>query len=211
MHHIFHGVVAAIMVLFSEIMKEHEMGSAFDRAVNPHMIELQQLRLHWCRVKTFPKSQWVYEDELGYSRVSPFAYGLFFRNMKRPARKNTSDASWMALQQILSSLVAMLMSPRVPNLAMIDRHVKVFLSCCNRFCQSYYTSATVPFLAAKGNFISLLNLHDQIARHGPLRWYWEGTRERYIQSVKKVLSSMRKTSSYFERKIVIMQKLTVLE
>ncbi|KAL7545464.1 hypothetical protein ACHAWF_008818, partial [Thalassiosira exigua] len=42
-----------------------------------------------------------------------------------------------------------------------------------------------------GIFTSLLNLREQIAYHGDKRWYWEGTRERFIQAVKKMLSSMR--------------------
>jgi len=40
---------------------------------------------------------------------------------------------------------------------------------------------------------------------------WEGTKKRFIQSVKKVLVSMRKTSSFFPRKLVIIQKLNVME
>ena len=36
------------------------------------------------------------------------------------------------------------------------------------------------------------------------------TRERFIQTVKKVLVSMRKTISYFVRKMELMQKLTTM-
>ena len=56
----------------------------------------------------------------------------------------------------------------------------------------------------------MLNIAAQIKKYGPIQWYWEGTRECYIQTVKKVLVSMRKTTSYFVRKMIIMQKLTTI-
>ena len=107
-------------------------------------------------------------------------------------------------------MVALLMSPKDPAVNVIDRHIKLFLSCCHRFCQLYYNDNKVPFWATTSNFPSLLNIAAQIKKYGPLRWYWEGTRERYIQTVKKVLVSMRKTTSYFVRKMIIMQKLTTI-
>ena len=39
----------------------------------------------------------------------------------------------------------------------------------------------------------LLCLAEQKKRHGPIRWYWEGTSERFIQQLKKVLVAMRRT------------------
>ena len=93
---------------------------------------------------------------------------------------------------------------------LIDRHIKIFLACCQRFCDLYFSSDTIPFWANTSNFLSLLNLPSQIDRFGPIRWYLEGTRERFIQTVKKVLVSMRKTTSYFVRKLEIMQKITTM-
>ncbi len=103
------------------------------------------------------------------------------------------------------------MSPTDPDVIQIERHIKVFLSCCQRFCDVYFRSDVLPFWANTSNFPSLLNLPAQIAKFGPVCWYWEGTRARFIQSVKKILVSMRKTTSYFVRKMEVMQKLTTME
>ena len=42
-----------------------------------------------------------------------------------------------------------------------------------------------------------------------MRWYWEGTRERYIQTVETVLVSMRKTTSYFVRKMEVIVEIFI--
>ena len=61
----------------------------------------------------------------------------------------------------------------------------------------------IPFWAETGNFPTLLNLAYQRKQHGPMRWYWEGTSERYIQQLKKHLVSMRKNDGVFYGEINI--------
>ena len=103
------------------------------------------------------------------------------------------------------------MSPKDPGSVEIDGHVKVFLSCCHRFSRSYYVSTVTPFWANTGNFLTLLCLAEQRDRHGLVRWYWEGTSERFIQQLKKHLASMRKTTEYFIKKLVLMHKSTMMD
>ena len=120
----------------------------------------------------------------------------------------------MALKMIINALAVMLnglMSPRDTTKHFVERHVKIFLSACNRFAKSYYDSTITPFWATTSSFPSLLNLASQVEHHAQLRWYWDGTRERYIQSVKKILKNMRKSGTYFAKKmIMIMQKMSVV-
>jgi len=214
MHHIFHGVVADIMDQSEKFMSDHRLKSDFETLVYSDLRELQTLRLEWCCVRSLPRKQWLAEDELGFTRILPFVYGMFFRFLQLPESSNTSSMTLIALQQLYVSLyvmVAMLMSPREPNTNAIIRHSKIFLSCCDRFSKSYHDSECEPFWSTTGNFPSLLNLGEQIRKYGPIRWYWEGTRERFIQSVKRVLVSMRKTQLYFSRKLTVIQKLYVME
>ena len=210
MHHIFHGVVARIMLAMEDVFTDEDRKTPFENLVNPYLQDIVHLRLDWMHVKELPKTQWLAEDELGFSRIMAFVYGQFFLNMTLRETSNTTESALLAMRQMLVSLqvmIALLMSPTDPDVNVIDRHVKLFLSCCHRFCQVYYDEDHTPFWAATSNFPSLLNLAQQIKKYGPIRWYWEGTRERYIQTVKKVLVSMRKSTSYFARKMVIMQKL----
>ena len=143
----------------------------------------------------------------------PFVYGQFFLHLKISENSNTNPICTIALQQMINSLhvmVACLMSNRTNSNFEDDRRVKFFLSCCHRFSLAYYGRGVTPFWASTGNFPSLLNINSQVSEFGPLRWYWEGTRERFIQTVKKVLVSMRRSASYFSKKLTIVQKLNVL-
>lgn len=46
-----------------------------------------------------------------------------------------------------------------------------------------------------------MNLPDQIYKFGPLRLHWEGTREKFIQYIKPMLTNLRVNSSYLVTKL----------
>jgi len=213
MHHIFHGVVARIMLVMEEVMSGEDKKGPFEDIINPYLIDIADLRLDWLHMKQLPKTQWLAEDELGFARIMLFVYGQFFLNVPLKRNSNTTKGTFLSIRQMIVALhvmIALLMSPVDPVVNVIDRHIKIFLSCCQRFTHLYYHANHEPFWSSTSNFPSLLNLAAQIQEYGPIRWYWEGTRERYIQTVKKVLISMRKTTSYFTRKMVVLQKVTVI-
>jgi len=213
LHHIFHGIIPTVMKAIHEFMTEHSLASKFENHVNTYLSEIASMRLSWCKVKTLPKKLWLGEDVLGFSRVMPFIYSQFFLGIKMPESDIVANETLVAIKQMIHSMhvmVSVLMSPRDPCINTIDRAIKIFLSCCDRFVRHYYDDDTEPFWASTGNFPSLLNLPQQIEFFGPLRLYWEGVRERYIQSVKCVLKSMRKTTSYFQVKLTLIQKLTLM-
>lgn len=213
MHLIFHGIIATIMKVMEEVFAGEARQVPFEDLINPYLLSIQELRLDWLHVKTLPKTLWLAEDELGFSRILLFAYGQFFLNIKLRESSNISKGTLLSMRQMLIALhvmVALLMSPKDPIVDVTDRHIKIFLSCCQRFNSLYYDGNDEPFWSLKSNFVSLLNLASQIPEYGPIRWYWEGTCESYIQTVKKVLVSMRKTTSYFMRKMEVMQKVTTI-
>ena len=57
---------------------------------------------------------------------------------------------------------------------------------------------------ARGNFLSLLNLPQQVEKFGNIRLYWEGSRERSIQQIKPYMIKMRYTASFFKTKLTHM-------
>ena len=213
MHLIFHGILAYCVERIEEFMKTHCVTPEFEKLVNVYMTDIQSHRLEWCKLKTFPKTQWIAENEIGLARILPFVYGLFFRMIQLPDRCNTSNESQTAVMQLIQALfvlISMLMSTRNVIGQVIDEHVKLFLSTCHRFCRSYFQKNTTPFWANTGNFPTLLCLGEQIDRFGPVRLYWEGTRERYIQELKKHLVGMRRTPEYFGGKLCLMYRTNVM-
>jgi hypothetical protein len=214
LHLLFHGVIPDVMEVIFNIIKENSLGAVFDRHVNLILKEIANLKLEWLKIKLFPPSQWLAEDVLGLSRIMPYIFSQFFLWFEPPAASNLSRETCYAIRQILNSLhvmTSMLMSKTNIDCDEIDLHIKVFLSCCDRLSKSHYAGNVEPFLFAKSNFLSLLNLPEQILNYGHLRLYWEGTRERFIQCVKKELKNHRKTTSYLEKKLSLLQKLYSLE
>lgn len=165
MHHIFHGIVARVMLLFEQFFKDEDKNTEFEALANPHLLEIASLCLDWLHIRSLPKTMWLAEDELGLSRIMSFVYGQFFLNMQLRESTNTSKNSLAALRQLLASfqvVTVLLMSPREPAVVVIDRHIQIFLSCYHRFCQLYYGDDVIPFWARTSNLPSMLNLAAQI-------------------------------------------------
>ena len=136
MHHIFHGIVATIMSAMEDVFVVEKKKEPFEDLVNPYLLDIQSLRLDWLHLKQLPKTQWLAEDELGFSRIMVFIYGQYFLNIKLRQSSNSSKGALLSTRQMIISLqvmVALLMSPEDPDVDLIDRHIKIFLSCCHRF------------------------------------------------------------------------------
>ena len=183
MYYIFRSVIADCIIVMVTFMTHHRLYESFERAINPYLQELMRLRLSWCSVKTFPMTLWQVEDELGFAMIQQFVYTVFFTKVFcLPTNSNTKEESILALKMMINALHVMvqgLITARDTPTYFINRHVKVFLSCCHKFCKACYSDAVAPFCSATGNFPSLLNLAKKVRNHGKLRWYYDGTTERY--------------------------------
>ena len=214
MHLIFHGILASVVEVMESFFADHKIATSFERVVNVHLLEIQSLRLEWCKTKPVPKKQWLAENELGLARIIPFIYTTFFNEVSIPQRTNVNDRVLPAIIRMIHSLhvmVCMLMSPKDNTETEIDNAVKLFLSGAHQFSKEYWNDDVEPFWSRTGNYPTLLCLPAQQRRHGPVRWYWEGTRERYIQTLKKELTSMRRNAQYFGKKMVNLYTNNVLD
>ena len=163
-------------LVVEHFFKDEDKNTEFEALANQHLLEIASLRLDWLHVRPLPKTLWLAKDKLGFSRIMTFVYGQFFRSIKLRGTTNTTKNTLLALRQLSVSLqvvTTLLMAPCKPAVEVIDRHIKVFMSCCHRFCQFYYAAGKVLFWTVTSNFSSLLNLPAQIKKYGPIRWYWE--------------------------------------
>ena len=147
MHLVFHGIVARCVEEMEQFMSHHSLKSPFNDVVNDYLFDIESLRLDWCNMKTFPKKQWLAENELALARIIPFVYAQFFLQMQLPDRNFTTSTTMVAIQQMFHSMhlmICVLMSPRDSSADEIDRHVKLFLSCCHRFSRYRITRQMRP-------------------------------------------------------------------
>eukprot|EP00956_Cyclotella_meneghiniana_P041194 scaffold218340_cov38-Cyclotella_meneghiniana.AAC.1 len=107
------------------------------------------------------------------------------------------------------------MSPRCTfsDSTKIDMYIKIFLSSVHRSAKLVMGKTDGDaWLTNKANPVSLLNLTEQLEHFGPLRWYWEGVCERYIQIVKPYLiKNMHRTPSYFKKKLSMLHKMVFIK
>ena len=93
----------------------------------------------------------------------------------------------------------------------IDIYVKVFLFLFRSFEEKVFHDTDGNFMwYNRPNFVSLLNLPNQIEQFGDLRLYWEGSNERLIQLIKPFMKNIRKTSSFLSLQLNKLNSTTLL-
>lgn len=216
MHLIFHGVVDDVMALVHKFMSSLDKLTTFEKFVNKYMLEIESFRLGWCKLRKLPKAFWLAEDILGFSRIMPCIYGLFFANNFKFGRHTDNFlCCHLSIKRLLNSLhvlVSALMNPKTSrDVRKIEAYIKVFLS-CGHFASECINGNGAAFWMDRGNELSLLNLPAQIEKYGPVRDWWEGVMEAYIQEIKpQLIASMRKTATYFRDKLKLIYKLKAME
>ena len=110
-------------------------------------------------------------------------------------------------------LVYHIMSPFGNNTTTIDNYIKCFLQSVHHFGKySNIFAPNAPFMwYSRGNFLSLLNLLNQIKQFGSVRLYWEGSCERQIQYVKPLMTNMRNTLTYLALQLHKLQQTNMLD
>jgi hypothetical protein len=78
----------------------------------------------------------------------------------------------------------------------LDRHIKIFLSCVDRFDEGMRASSLTrkkPLWIQSSNFIALLNLPKAMQRFGPPRELWEGgpRGEGILRELKPLIRGLR--------------------
>ena len=95
----------------------------------------------------------------------------------------------------------------------LNNYIKCFLQSVHLFehHSHVFASSNNYIWYKRSNFLSLLNLPDQIELFRILRWYWEWSRERFIQFVKLFMTNMRSTSSCLKIRLNHVQQSNLLQ
>ena len=208
MHLLFLGIVKSIMEVSEKYMKDDKLSRKFINHTNGYIGQLESLRVDYLQIRSLPNTNYLSEWCLGIARVFPFLYGKLTTVL---APSIMHGDKYMCMVQSMYVMIAHLMSRRRTSTDKLTQLVKLFLDCCHRFCKASHDNTITPFWLSKGNYVTLLNLPEQIERFGPLRDYWEGTKERYIHLIKRTLLNMRKAQSYMASKLIEVHRSNVLD
>ena len=176
MHMLFLGIVGSILEIFASFLVKNKHETAFNAHINGYLTDIISFRLDYCILKKLPKKSWISENVLGLTRILPFLVSQYFLNFN-VSSEDEHRVHWERLINALYVMMAMLMTKDRVDTENLDKHIKIFLTCCARvgdMMREGDDSGAPPFWEKKGNFYSLLNLPAQIKRFGNVRWYWDG-------------------------------------
>jgi hypothetical protein len=187
------------------------------RAANAIMEDISKQNLDWFRLECFQTSEFTHGGWVGvhFSAFARFLPEFAAVVVDQTKAKVSVDSvlgeqvqAFLFLSETLHCLVSRLLTRLCVEKNDLRNYIKTFLSAVQAF-----DSLTVKedIVLKTSNFLSLLKLPDQVERFGPFHWYWEGNRERYIQSLKPHLGNLRKTSSFFCRRLLDLFNLDELE
>ena len=217
MHQLFEGLVKSSLEILSQFMKFHKKWTKFAKLINEMVEDVATLRLGFCKCEPltnhddFKGGGWLAETYLGYSRFMVIIIGYIDDILPQ----NTVGLTELkAFHQCLYSLLSHLMTRKQNDVSIISDHIKLFLSVAHYYEKAIGFPTNVsnvklfPLWYRRSNFVSLLNLPKQIEKYGPVRLYWEGHRERYIQVIKPILANKRTSVSYLQTKLKKVYKLS---
>ena len=217
MHQIFQGVVKSVMEKTMSWLTRKGTAhyKAFGDYVNSTLDDVYNLGIDWCRMEKFQRGRtyslggWQAEQYVAFSRCILVIYASI-RDVVGSDEVGIDEHECMI--QSLLCFVSRVMCNECIGTDILLNYIKCFLSSCDLFeNKAYIMNEDDAMWYTKGNFLSLLNLPEQIKKFGKLRLYWEGSRERTIQQIKPYLINMRQTSSYFKTKMTHMYVSEVLD
>ena len=215
MHLLFQGITKSLIEESKEYLKFHKVWSIFGRHCNVIMDDLSSVQIAFCKIESFNGGSefttggWIAETYLGFARVSSVLYSLCSEILPS---NSLGIKEFLCMIQTFFCLISRLMTDNTVSASEVGQHVKLFLSCCQKYYKTFYDSNSTknPFWNGP-NFLSLLNLPKQIDQFGTMRLHWEGVHERFIQEIKPHLKNMRTSTTYLVKKLDDIHKLNVLK
>ena len=171
MHQLFQGIVNSIIVLTMYFFKENLNRPSFGKFTNKILNKIKKLNCSFCKAEPFNGDEyttggWISETHLGYSRVMVI---LFSRNSLILDSNIRGYDEISATVQVFHTLSSQLMTHRHIDTTDIRNNIKLFLSMCDIFVTHVYEQEISSLIwYAKPNFLSLMNIPDQIDQFGPV-------------------------------------------
>ena len=212
MHLLFQGIVKNCIIEIQIYLKHLHLWTTFGKMANTLMDDICSLKCDFCRIEHFNGGDqystggWIAETYLAFGRLFNVILIPILVTLPNDTLAKTEI---ICLVQSLVAMLSRLMSDE-NNVDDIEEHIKLFLSLCFKFNNCFYDTQEKCFCDS-ANFLSLLNLPDQIQQFGSIKMHWEGIHERFIQCVKPHLKNMRSTTSFLTNRLKKMHTNNVME
>lgn len=216
MHLLFEGIAKSLIEVQMDFFKMQKKWSQYGEYANTLLDDISQLKLGYCKVEQFTNGTeyktggWLAETYLGYSRL----FVILCNNIEDIIDPTYTPGiyEYQATLQCALALISRLMQHDVDHYNELDDYIKLFLSTFHYYEVAIgFGDKKEPTWYSKSNFVSLLNLPQQVDQFGPLYLHWDGVNERYIQHVKPFLKNMRTSVSYLTTKLQRLHRHSAME
>jgi len=222
MHLLFQGITKTLIKSTMEWLKLHGLNAAYFRFLDDPILKMKSLQSSFCRIDAFSYGKeistggWIAENYGGVARCFCYVFGYMDLFIKHNESQEHKDQLYFFnfMIQSYQCMVSRLMSPsRSVSFSELDCHIKIFLSSVHWFDKICYPDMDSRNLLwySNSNFLSLLNLPDQIERFGKIRNYYEGKDEKTIQYVKPLMQQNRSTGTFLQLQLERLYRNNVLQ
>ena len=132
MHGIGHSMTPEVMDFKHRILSHWKKFTAFVKHANEILLDVASFDLDWIKLKPLPKLAWLGENSMGFARLMPYIYGMYFKNAGLNQEHDHHVANIKRLISAFSSVLSVLMmSPSSKNKICRNRiraSMKLFMS-----------------------------------------------------------------------------------
>lgn len=225
-HLIFHGISITIWEILLKSMatnfhigRNRSVKSTFRPVINLVLTALKELSLYNLQVLPFAEGTdgfstngWVGSNKLALCMVMPYimSHMTYFLRVELNENPSTDSKEKILHMQLATvsfhCLCVLLLQRTVTKLqcSMIGDYTKTFLFEITQV-QKTYTECTAELsYLTTGNFLSALNLEDNVRSHGPLRNFYDALDEKNVQKVKRAHPHINESSPTWRKSLLAM-------
>ena len=200
MHLLFLGITKTLLSDIHSWLQTKKLYTKYLKFAEEVLLPLQKLNIEWCKIIPYGTGKFgghVSENYLGMARILKWFMCILNRfvhldeignNSCLPNLIKTTNALYAMLSRILQRKT----NEKLVN--SVERHVKYFLNQYVDLDSRLNGSKNISWIK-KYNFLSLLNLKEQMQNFGPLLNLWEGgiAGEKIISTMKpEIKTGLRK-------------------
>lgn len=215
-HLVFHGISMDVWDIFLNIMSSLKIGgnvtlkSTFKKALSGLLDQLHDLHLIDMPILPFAKGAsdfshagWVGSNKMAFCMVMPYIVShvrYFFRTEAGREMNSEEENRILHIQMALYSfycanVILLQRSTTTEQASLVGDYIKVFLYEITEAQKSYITKPENLSYLTTGNFLSMLNLEENLSMFGPLRFFWDALDEKNVQKVKRAWPNVNMSSS----------------
>jgi hypothetical protein len=211
-HLAFHGILPDIWEMILKAVAKFEIKRKWEDIINQTLSLIHGLQLEDMMIlpfgDNFSMAGWVGSNKMGFSWLLPYLVSQLERvlklakpNIQSNLEKET-HATFLKIKRVVVTFqcnISHLMQRKLYKNFLIEvlHYVKVLLKEVTTLQETYIAPTKRKEFAylSTGNFLSMLNLEENLRMFGPIRNFWDAIDEKVVQRIKQAFTNVNMSSA----------------